>query len=87
MSTPADAEAAESIDGQYRDRPALRPVLDAVLAALPGLGPVTLALGAIDPGLVEDALRPGHVLVARIRLTRTGTLKGPSITWSAEPAG
>jgi len=44
-----------------------------------------LALGAIDPGLVEDALRPGRVLVARIRLTRTGTLKGPSITWSGEP--
>jgi hypothetical protein len=30
------------IDGQYADRPHLRPVLDAVLAALPGLGPVTV---------------------------------------------
>ena len=46
-----------------------------------------LALGAVDPRLVEAALRPGHVLVARIQLTRTGTLQGPSITWSAEPAG
>lgn len=35
-------EAAELIDGQYADRPHLRPVLDAVLAALPGLGPVTV---------------------------------------------
>ena len=31
------AEARELIDGQYADRPHLRPVLDAVLAALPGL--------------------------------------------------
>ena len=36
------AEARELIDGQYADRPHLRPVLDAVLAALPGLGPVTV---------------------------------------------
>jgi len=35
-------EARELIDGQYADRPHLRPVLDAVLAALPGLGPVTV---------------------------------------------
>jgi len=46
-----------------------------------------LALRAVDPGLIEDALRPGRVLVARIQLTRSGTLKGPSLTWSAEPAG
>jgi hypothetical protein len=36
------AEARELIDGQYAGRPHLRPVLDAVLAALPGLGPVTV---------------------------------------------
>ena len=36
------AEARQLIDGQYADRPHLRPVLDAVLAALPGLGPVTV---------------------------------------------
>ncbi len=35
-------EDAELIDGQYADRPGLRPVLDAVLAALPALGPVTV---------------------------------------------
>ena len=35
-------EAAELIDGQYADRPHLRPVLDAVLAALPALGPVAV---------------------------------------------
>ncbi|MCW2930175.1 MAG: monooxygenase [Actinomycetia bacterium] len=45
-----------------------------------------LALGTVDPRLIEDALRPGHLLVARVQLTRTGTLKGRSITWSAEPA-
>ena len=36
------AEADELIAGQYADRPALRPVLDAVLAALSALGPVTV---------------------------------------------
>jgi hypothetical protein len=35
-------DAEELIAGQYADRPALRPVLDAVLAALPALGPVTI---------------------------------------------
>ena len=30
------------IEGQYADRPQLRPILDAVLAVLPGLGPLTV---------------------------------------------
>jgi hypothetical protein len=34
--------ADELIKAQYADRPRLRPVLDAVLAALPALGPVTV---------------------------------------------
>jgi hypothetical protein len=38
----ADADADELIEGQYADRPQLRPVLDAVLALLPALGPVTV---------------------------------------------
>jgi Family of unknown function (DUF5990)/Domain of unknown function (DUF5655) len=36
-------DASQLIDGQYEDRPGLRPVLDAVLAAAPALGPVTAA--------------------------------------------
>jgi hypothetical protein len=36
------AEAVQLIDGQYADRPHLRPILDAVLAALPALGEVTV---------------------------------------------
>ena len=36
------AEADELIEGQYADRPQLRPILDAVLAMLPALGPVTV---------------------------------------------
>ena len=36
------AGAGELIVGQYADRPQLRPILDAVLAALPALGPVTV---------------------------------------------
>jgi hypothetical protein len=36
------AGADELIAGQYADRPRLRPILDAVLAAVPALGPVTV---------------------------------------------
>jgi hypothetical protein len=36
------ASAGELIDGQYADRPHLRPILDTVLAVLPGLGPATV---------------------------------------------
>jgi hypothetical protein len=36
------ADADELIEGQYADRPQLRPVLDAVLALLPTLGPATV---------------------------------------------
>jgi hypothetical protein len=36
------AEASELIEGQYADRPQLRPILDAVLAVLPALGPATV---------------------------------------------
>jgi hypothetical protein len=36
------ADADQLIEGQYADRPQLRPVLDAVLAVLPTLGPVTV---------------------------------------------
>ncbi len=42
MSALFPVEAAGLIDAQYADRPHLRPVLDAVLAVLPGLGPVTV---------------------------------------------
>ncbi len=40
---PSRPDADDLIAGQYADRPALRPILDAVLAALPPLGPVTAA--------------------------------------------
>jgi hypothetical protein len=44
-----------------------------------------LKLGLVDPRVIEDALRPGHRLLARIRLT--GTTPGePSLTWWPEPA-
>jgi hypothetical protein len=44
-----------------------------------------LKLTAVDPRIIEEAVRPGHRLVARIRLT--GTRGEPALTWSAEPAG
>jgi hypothetical protein len=40
-AAPPEA-ASQLIDGQYADRLQLRPILDAVLAALPMLGPVTV---------------------------------------------
>jgi uncharacterized protein DUF5990/uncharacterized protein DUF5655 len=43
-----------------------------------------LGLAGVDPRLVEDAMRPGYRLVARIRLT--GTRAEPALTWSAGPA-
>lgn len=42
-----------------------------------------LKLAGVDPRLVEEAMGPGHRLVARIRLTGTGD--EPALTWSAEP--
>jgi hypothetical protein len=43
-----------------------------------------LGLAGVGPRLVEDAMRPGHRLVARIRLTGSG--REPGLTWSAGPA-
>jgi hypothetical protein len=45
-----------------------------------------LALGAVDPQLIDDALRSGRHLVAQVKLTSTGTLRGSSLSWSAGPA-
>jgi hypothetical protein len=42
LAADGDSDADELIEGQYADRPQLRPILDAVLAVLPGLGPVTV---------------------------------------------
>jgi hypothetical protein len=42
LAADGDGDADELIDGQYADRPQLRRILDAVLAVLPGLGPVTV---------------------------------------------
>jgi hypothetical protein len=42
LAADGDDDADELIEGQYADRPQLRPILEAVLAELPGLGPVTV---------------------------------------------
>jgi hypothetical protein len=53
---------------------------------------VKIRLVDVDPGIVEDAVRPGHRLVARIRLTDArgnpicARVRPPYIAWSAEPA-
>jgi len=43
-----------------------------------------LRLLDVDPRLIEEAMRPGHRLVARIRLT--GNREEPALTWSAGQA-
>jgi hypothetical protein len=50
------AEADELIAGQYADRPRLRPVLDAVLAALPAVGPATVQARKTMVSLVTPAV-------------------------------
>jgi hypothetical protein len=42
LAADGDDDPDALIEGQYADRPQLRPILDAVLALLPGLGPVTV---------------------------------------------
>jgi Family of unknown function (DUF5990)/Domain of unknown function (DUF5655) len=44
-----------------------------------------LKLTEVDPRLVEEAMRPGHLLVARIPLT--GTPEEPALTWSVRVSG
>jgi hypothetical protein len=50
-----------------------------------------LRLVDVDPGLIEQALRPGHTLVARIRLTDArgnpicARVHPPYLTWSVTP--
>jgi Family of unknown function (DUF5990) len=65
---------------------------------VPGDGTLRLFRGAklrladVDPGLIEEAMRPGGQLVARVRLTDSNgnpicaRLRPPDINWSAEAA-
>jgi hypothetical protein len=52
-----------------------------------------LRLVDVDPGLIEQALRPGRKLIARIRLTDArgnpicARVHPPYLTWSAAPDG
>jgi uncharacterized Zn-binding protein involved in type VI secretion len=64
---------------------------------VPGDGTLRLFRGAklrladIDSAIIEAAIRPGHRLVARIRLTDArgnpvcARVRPPALTWSAEP--
>ncbi len=64
---------------------------------VPGDGTLRVFRGAklrlvdVEPGLIEDAMRPGHQLVARVRLTDPkgnpvcARVRPPAIAWSAEP--
>jgi Family of unknown function (DUF5990)/Domain of unknown function (DUF5655) len=66
---------------------------------VPGDGTLRLFRGAklrlvdVEPGLIEAALRPGHRLVARIRLTDVrgnpvcARVHPPALTWSVEKCG
>jgi len=64
---------------------------------VPGDGTLRLFRGAklrlvdVDPVLIEEAMRPGHQLVARIRLTDPrgnpvcARVHPPALTWSVRP--
>jgi len=64
---------------------------------VPGDGTLRLFRGAklrlvdVDPALIEEAMRPGHRLVARIRLTDPrgnpvcARVHRPALTWSVRP--
>jgi hypothetical protein len=66
---------------------------------VPGDGTLRLFRGAklrlvdVEPGLIEAAMRPGHRLVARIRLTDVkgnpvcARVHPPALTWSVEKCG
>jgi hypothetical protein len=66
---------------------------------VPGDGTLRLFRGAklrlvdVDPGLIEAAIRPGHRLVARIRLTDAkgnpvcARVHPPALTWSVQECG
>jgi hypothetical protein len=57
------ADADELVEGQYADRPALRPILDAVLARLPGIGEISVQtrktyLALVTPRRTFAAVQP-----------------------------
>jgi hypothetical protein len=73
--------------------------LGLVWGDVPGDGTLRLFRGAklrlvdVEPGLVETAMRPGHRLVARVRLTGPrgnpicARVRPPYVEWSAQPCG
>ena len=57
------ASADDLIEGQYADRPALRPILDAVLALMPGIGQIEIQtrktyVAFLTPRRTFGALQP-----------------------------
>src|SRR5262249_21105666 len=73
--------------------------LGLVWGDVPGDGTLHMFRGAklrlvdVPPGLITEAMRPGHHLAARVRLTDDNgnpvcaRLRPPHLTWSAEPTG
>ncbi len=82
------ATADELIDGQYADRPQLRPILDAVLAAAAGLGDVTIQarktfVALVSPrrtfARVQPTAKDRVDLALRIGVKPTGRLQPSKI--------
>jgi hypothetical protein len=76
------ASADELIDGQYADRPALRPILDAVLARLPAVGDVSVQTRKTYVALVT----PRRTFAAVQSTTRTRVDLGLRLE-GVEPSG
>jgi len=70
------------IDGQYADRPQLRPILDAVLAAMPGLGQVTVQAR----GTLVSLVSPRRTFAVVMPTTKSRVDLGFRLA-SAKPAG
>jgi hypothetical protein len=76
-----------ALGGRSEDRPAL------TMSNKPGMAIEPVRLVDVDPGLIEQALRPGHTLVARIRLTDArgnpicARVHPPYLTWSVTADG
>ncbi len=82
------ADADDLVDGQYADRPALRPVLDRVLALAPALGQVTVQARKTYVGL-QTPRRQFAVVKAttRTRVDLGVRLDGVGPGGRLEPAG
>jgi hypothetical protein len=82
------ASADEQIDGQYADRPQLRPIFDAIIAATAGLGQVAVQarktyVSLVSPRRTFARVREGN----RLREVRPALSESRRLEWAADHPG